>query len=130
MKTYFPLISLVVILFCSCSSSKTAISQYGPKYETKLDSLWIGKSKHDVCMNFGIPNRIIDDGEFGEIIAYDKTDSHKRTETVTTTAINNQDFTKNKRTETDYPIIYTTLNSTQFFINKSGNVYKCKYFEY
>lgn len=129
MKTYTPIILPLLILLYSCAGTKPTNSLHRPKYEAKLDSFWVGKSKHDVYIEFGVPNRVIDDGEYGIILAYDKIDIHNRTETITTTEINREDYTKNKRSETVYPTIFTTVNSTQFFINKLEKVYKCKYFK-
>lgn len=102
-KRYLFLI-FILLLFYSCSPSITEIM-----------NSWIGHSKQELIMSFGIPSRIESDGAGGEIVVF--------AQQVYQAPSNSTIYTNSGSSSTVHNAGYNYWSYKMFFINKEGKIY-------
>lgn len=90
---------IILILICACAAK--------PNYQDYYNS-FIGQSQHQILMQFGAPNRVVPDGNGGEILIYERA----RSVFVPVNGI---------------LVKRTIVDSEQFFCNSNKLVYHIKY---
>lgn len=115
----------VCLIFCFAIAGCTSVAQL----EQQLGQQWIGKDRNSLIASVGEPDKVVDDGPFGQILSYVKITSYTvpfRESMKPITYVSDKGWHNDAVNKARYyPLqTFTKGRNTMFWINPEGQIYR------